>query len=436
MAPPLALRERAAAVDRLSDLPDGILLEVLSRLTFRQAVRTGVLSRRWKSLWHAVPYQPSCIDIDHRAFRCENGTPVPGDDYAAASKRRRHGVDESTEMRFAFLDFGDRVTTIGGDPPPPLGAFRLRVADRHGFKAAYSWIRRALTRRPMAVAIRCDASNPFFTERRPDFSFDQYCRGGGAFTGRLRALQLYRVTLEKEFAGVIANELPVLEDFRLEECYYSFARIASTSLQNLATYNCSACVHYVDVLALAAPRLATLRMHGNPPSVAAEGEMPSLVAASLEHPVGFVGLLDSLGHVTDLSLYGFGTSTLLGNGEKPGGFPTFHNLTNLVLDECDIGVECQALRRFLRNAPSLETLALRYCGFFGGSRRNKRKASSDDTRVPASYVCKNIKSVELEYHDDQDVSELDDALEEIAKKVVYPIESSVRHGRRTERISY
>ncbi|CAN6241676.1 unnamed protein product [Urochloa humidicola] len=144
----------------------------------------------------------------------------------------------------------------------------------------------------------------------------------------------------------------------------------------------------------------------------------------------------SLSHVTDLSLYGFGTSALLGGGEKPAGFPVFRNLRNLVLDECDVGVECQALRRFLMNAPSLETLALRYCGFFGGSRRKKRKAPSDDVRVPASYACKKLNSVELEYHDDQDVFELDDALEEIPEKVVRPIESYVQHGRRTDRISY
>ncbi|CAN6270110.1 unnamed protein product [Urochloa humidicola] len=436
--PPPASRQRAAAVDRLSDLPDGVLLDVLSRLTFRQAVRTGALSRRWRRLWHAVPYPASCIDIDYRAFRGKDADRPIG-----SYQRMCRGEDEAQERHFAFLDFGARATLSGADGEL-LGAFRLRVADRKGFKAAYSWIRRALTRRPMAVAIRCDNTSRHSMDR-PEFSFDLYCRGGGAFTFRLRALQLYRVNLEEEFGNAIAGELPVLQDLRLEECHYSFARIASTSLQNLALYNCNAAAFDVNMLALAAPHLTTLRVHGCPAPIIAEGEMASLIAASLEHPASFLGLLGYLHHARKLSLYGFSTAALLdGGGDESRGSLAFRNLRDLYLDECDLGVECQALRSFLRNSPGLETLTLRYCGFSGGSRRRKRKAwsssdkpvSSGGRRVPTSNACKNLKSVELKYHDDQDVSKLDDALEEISKKAVHPIESSVQHGRRTVRILY
>ncbi|CAL5067913.1 unnamed protein product [Urochloa decumbens] len=422
--PPPTSRERAAAVDRLSDLPDGVLLDVLSRLTFRQAVSTGALSRRWRSLWHAVPYPTSRIDIDHSVSR---------------------GQDD-------HIDSADRVTTSAGEDP--LGAFRVRVADRDGLNAAHRWIRRSLARRPMAVAIRCDAAGSPYSTERPEFSFHQYCHGGRAFMGRLRALQLYRVKLENEFSGAIANNLPVLEDLRLHVCDSRLTRIASASLQNLDILSCTASSYYVRVIALAAPRLATLRIHCNPTPVAAEGEMPSLVAATLDHwQAGAVGLLGSLSHAMDLSLHGFPTSALLGGGEEPKGFPVFRNLRNLVLYNCDIGVECQALRRILRNSPSLETLALRLCKFFGGSRSNKRKArssSSGGRRVPASYACNNLKWVELTTYHDDELDELDDALEEISqgvfelyealkeipKKVVHPIESSVQHGRRTVRIAY
>ncbi|RLM74305.1 hypothetical protein C2845_PM15G09030 [Panicum miliaceum] len=265
----------------------------------------------------------------------------------------------------------------------------------------------------MAVAIRCDAASSLLFPKRPEFSFAHYPR---ACTSRLRALQLHRVTLGlgtwSDFADAIASDLPVLEDLRLEACDCYFTRIASTSLQNLAIYNCTARDQSVNVLAIVAPRLASLRTHGNPPPVASECEMPCLLAASLEHPAGFAGLLSYLRHARNLSLYGFGTTALLDadDAEEPGRFPEFRNLSALVLDECDVGVDCQVLRRFLRNSPGLETLALRYCSFTGGSRRRKRKARSfDDRRAPTSYACRNLKSVELEYHDDQDVYELDDA---------------------------
>ncbi|RLM75280.1 hypothetical protein C2845_PM15G09020 [Panicum miliaceum] len=93
METPSASPERAAAAaaDRLGDLPDDVLLDVLSRLTFRQAVRMGVLSRHWRGLWHAVPYPPSCIDIDQkRAFRGDKATRwSPPLDFGMAARKRR-----------------------------------------------------------------------------------------------------------------------------------------------------------------------------------------------------------------------------------------------------------------------------------------------------------------------------------------------------------
>jgi hypothetical protein len=41
--------------DRLSVLPEGLLLDLLSFLPSRDAVRTCVLARRWRNLWKEVP---------------------------------------------------------------------------------------------------------------------------------------------------------------------------------------------------------------------------------------------------------------------------------------------------------------------------------------------------------------------------------------------
>lgn len=42
-------------VDRISSLPDSILHHILSFVSLKQAVRTSVLSKRWKETWHTCP---------------------------------------------------------------------------------------------------------------------------------------------------------------------------------------------------------------------------------------------------------------------------------------------------------------------------------------------------------------------------------------------
>ena len=41
--------------DRISSLPDSILLTILSSFTTKDAIKTGVLCKRWAYLWTSVP---------------------------------------------------------------------------------------------------------------------------------------------------------------------------------------------------------------------------------------------------------------------------------------------------------------------------------------------------------------------------------------------
>ncbi|EEC66518.1 hypothetical protein OsI_32637 [Oryza sativa Indica Group] len=64
--PPRALPpvEDDAGRDWLGDLPEEVLHHIMSFLDARQAVRTCVLSRRWRNLWRTVP----CINADFDEF--------------------------------------------------------------------------------------------------------------------------------------------------------------------------------------------------------------------------------------------------------------------------------------------------------------------------------------------------------------------------------
>ncbi|CAL5031969.1 unnamed protein product [Urochloa decumbens] len=379
--------------DRLSELPDCVLTHnVLSRLTSLQAARTSVLSRRWRHLWRAVP----CVDIDQREFR--------------ASEAIASGNDEkprlSAEESEAFEDLCEKLLPLLDATPPPLDTLRLHVSCRDFRSIGRRLARRGLARRPVEFHLRCDCDNfdvPYdgFVDWYPSFPGLTLPRHLGAFACRLRTMRLSGLGLADDFADCLAKDFPVLEDLQLEGCKYEFRRLASRSLRKL--FIDDSCFRgYIDndVLAIAAPRIASLRIDARPPPVTVVGEMPDLVAAaSLTTPSGGeLSLLRSLRHARTLGLSKLSTTALLGGVD----FPVFGNLRTLLLYRCDVGLGCQALRRFLRSAPCLEALTLRYCSCSGGSSRSrKRKARSGEKASDHNYwcirtacECMSLKSIE------------------------------------------
>ncbi|CAI9091803.1 OLC1v1026918C1 [Oldenlandia corymbosa var. corymbosa] len=57
--------EEMSSIDRISNLPDSILLHILSFLPTKAVAATGVLSKRWKLLWTSFP----CFDFDDSDYK-------------------------------------------------------------------------------------------------------------------------------------------------------------------------------------------------------------------------------------------------------------------------------------------------------------------------------------------------------------------------------
>ncbi|CAL5067921.1 unnamed protein product [Urochloa decumbens] len=451
-------RADAAVEDRLSALPGDVLLNVLSCLTSMQAARTTLLSRRWRHLWRDVP----CIDIDQREFFRPPPRPAASwinafHDWIPEEEEEEEEEEEDEEERREapvaspwkrFQNAADWLSLRQHyGSPPPLEALRLRVACG-AFDVARRWIDRGLERRPAALHLCCDNdADPDGTDWGwPWFFFPDAGYGAAAFTIRLTKLRLSGLSLTRDFADAVAADFPVLEDMELHDCRCEFTSLTSASLRSVSIeYR----VH-VDKLRLTTPGLVSLRVlgHGAPPVsiLDHEAQAPPVAEAALAGRAGDLGVLRYLRGARTLRLSRFSTEALLDDGEP---FPLFRNLRTLVLDECDVGADCHVLRRFLRNAPFLETLAVRNClrnsPFYGGGapvyrksrkRKRKRKRSDEQPAPPACYPCWNLKMVELEFSEDNALFELSSALRDITKEVVHPIEGSVQDGRRTVKIKY
>ncbi|GKC48537.1 F-box/LRR-repeat protein 25-like protein [Tanacetum coccineum] len=211
--------------DRLSLLPDWlIIVEILSRLeSTKEAIRTGILSKRWLRLWTLVPNLVFHIQIDYESIGIFGVFP-PIDGYYSI-------VDQTINQC-------------------PLNINKLYISAPYHFQVdanVTNWIRYAINRnvhefhliipRLCAVTSRFVLPQLFFSGS----SFTLLELNGCIFdqTGsiawkNLKSLSVSRAKLDNNLIQNILSGSPLLETFKLEICY-GFTRldIPSKSFKNL-----------------------------------------------------------------------------------------------------------------------------------------------------------------------------------------------------------
>ncbi|KAJ0581616.1 putative F-box domain, leucine-rich repeat domain superfamily, F-box-like domain superfamily [Helianthus annuus] len=234
--------------DRMSELPDSLLVEILSRLpSTKDAIRTTTLSKRWQHLWTAV---------------------------TNLNFRHPDGLFTSPDF-FSFVD-----KTLTQRPQSKLN--KLTLVTRYGNwrkSRVHNWIR---------YAVNCNVEDlhlmlwePWEPEPRTGFPLDDFVFIGSCFTHltlagcafnptgaiswkNLRSLRIIYGNLDEDLIENILSGSPVLETLVLNGCYgYRRLNITSKSVKNLvfSSYLAADLINDpLDVIEINAPNILSLKI--------------------------------------------------------------------------------------------------------------------------------------------------------------------------------
>ncbi|XP_062106398.1 F-box/FBD/LRR-repeat protein At1g13570-like [Humulus lupulus] len=323
--------ERKMNVDRLSNLPWDVLDSILLRIPLKEAVRTSVLSTKWRLKWTSL----SQYLIDDRIFSSGLGLdPIARWDQIAEILRQ-------VEMNHNG----------------PIEKFKLSAYCRLDHSVLLQWIIFLSGRGVNEFLLeRFDSPMPF------EFPFDQFSCPKlrhldlfccivklplvHAFEGfsHLMSLQLTEVSINTETLECLIRKCPVLERLTLLEFGYPvYLKIQNTKLR------------YLKIVSA----IGDIILHDNPFLVSVEirlriPPMPNM----LEQDNNLVRIFGSLQGIRRLALSDF-SILFMSNGIIPEKLPyPLDNLTVLELSEVTVDTLKHAMvcLCLLKSAPNLEEL--------------------------------------------------------------------------------
>lgn len=206
----LQIRERRSLVDRISILPDELLALIISRLTFKQAAATCVLSRRWRYIWTST----TRLDFD--------GTK------SLANLKLTYAIEKA---RSEYVTWVNHVIALCKDYTSPLiEFFRIRCdLNKSSERDIDEWVRYALERKVQILELDLTNDAAGYSNRRQDeyytFPFKFLSRQNGDCSNysqpwslrrcnsiQLKKLLLSYVSVNDEAVEFILYNCPLLED--------------------------------------------------------------------------------------------------------------------------------------------------------------------------------------------------------------------------------
>ncbi|KAJ4786905.1 FBD-associated F-box protein [Rhynchospora pubera] len=232
------MKRRSDRTDRISSLPDDALARVLSFLSARDAVRTCVLSKRWRNTWTIVPV----LNFDFDEFPTELVSEDGDDD-----------IDENIKEELKFDSFVCSVLENRGPSHLDTVTFHGEFMS-HFCEPLMRWLDRSALLMPRVIS----AMIPVFEQKElnlPDSVFSctslellqlihcpyvgkAYLKQNSIALASLKTLMLVNLVLDDDFAQKLLLGCPVLQNLQLFDCELCMSDISSNVLKELILDDC------------------------------------------------------------------------------------------------------------------------------------------------------------------------------------------------------
>ncbi|KAM7472089.1 hypothetical protein LguiA_010272 [Lonicera macranthoides] len=236
--------------DQISELPEEILINILSLLTLREAVRTSVLSHRWKNLW---TFTTGSLDFEF--------------------------VDQDMG---SYLSLVNKI--LNSHQGATIDEFRVKFDWQIRARSDIDrWLNFALRKRVQRLELNLDGVRASWDDRYPFFAAPSLGSNDNINNfSCLRSLNLTHVDVRGEFLVYLLSNCPFLEFVRI---------ISSTGLVNVRVVDPLpklkhfeiSCCYELEVLDISsAPNLTTLIYGGPLEAWLCFRNVPNLSHVSLE----------------------------------------------------------------------------------------------------------------------------------------------------------
>ncbi|KAI3851170.1 hypothetical protein MKX03_007235 [Papaver bracteatum] len=378
--------EAVGGEDRISRLPEPIILHILSLLPTKCAVSTTILSKGWNNLWISLPV------LDFREWKSPD-------------------TRETQSSTNSFMDFVDRVLSFRNRIE--IKKFCLtcngKYFDDQRIKA---WITTAIKCRVEELIVSRDAIeivdiipvDLYTCESLTFLDIDLY---GGQHLNlpqlisfpRLKILQLSEISvfMERNIQLIFSN-CPVLEEFCLNHCLLNHLRIISSTLKSLTFFGTMhTCMSDIKIM-IDAPNLMSIKIRDGIRQHLVVESFPSLVDADLSGmytepsvPVDVIPkFVEKLSNVKLLKLSDYVLEKLELEDVLDTSFPTFLNLITLEVSFIKTQ-HVKSLFTFLQFSPNLESL--NFGGVFGRDEVNEDALTLD---VVPHCLLMHLKSIKFQ----------------------------------------